>query len=76
MNNERFSKKTLATHLYRQIKYLGEKYKFDPSNGYNQVKGRGGELRDELNRAYGEWNYACQLMDQFDLWDCVAEGEL
>lgn len=47
----RFSKASLLEHLDRRITALQEKYRFDPMNGWAQVRGRG----EEINREYGEY---------------------
>jgi hypothetical protein len=62
---ERFSKKTLAQFLVKEI----AQHSYDADNGRAQVKGRG----ESRNLEYGRYEAYRDLMDRFELWDHVAE---
>lgn len=70
MTRPRFSKATLGAEIERRILSLQEEYevKFNPNNGYAQVRGKG----EEKNRAYGEFRALLDLAEHFDLMVGVA----
>lgn len=59
----RFSKTSLATMLFQRIHRLECLYNFDRQNGFAQVRG----MSEEINRAYGEYAVALDVVTQFSL---------
>jgi hypothetical protein len=64
VTKERFSKQTLADHVFRNLRSLHEEHRFDPDNGWSQVIGKS----QEINRAYGRWEALTAIADIYGLW--------
>lgn len=50
--NLKFNKQNLSTMLLTILEAIEKEYKFDRSNGYSQIEGKG----EELSRKYGEYS--------------------
>lgn len=70
--SERFSKTSVATWVYRNMKRLETEHQFDPNNGYAQVA----KSTPERIRSYGEYANLRDVLDHFCLWDNVPEEML
>lgn len=57
-----FSKKAMIEHLTICAERLQKEHRFDPGNGWNQVKGKS----EEVNRAYGQWRTYLQILDDIE----------
>lgn len=61
MNRERFSRDFVLRGLMDRERRLRDSNKFTDRTGYAQVTGKG----EEKNRAYGEWNMLCMLIEEY-----------
>lgn len=59
----RFCKEKVRKILEINIRTLENEHGFYSGNGWNQVNGKG----EEINRAYGKWDFARILMDVLEL---------
>lgn len=66
---KRFSKRTLANQIYRNMQYLKHIHSFDDTNGTAQCAGRG----EEFTLAYGRYEALRTLMEYWDLWGYVTD---
>lgn len=68
---EKFSKRVLASHVYGRLDAIQHEHRFDPRDGWAQVRGLG----EEKNRAYGEYDALLRLVDVFGLDRVEARPE-
>ena len=71
MFEERFSKKTLALHLYRRWVSIANRHCFSIQNGSQQVEGK----KPETLIAYGQWVAIKHLMEELDIVDLIPKDE-
>lgn len=67
---ERFSKRTLARHVFTTMETLAKRHRFTAANGWAQVENKSAEV----NRAYGEWDMLRHIADLYDLWSVRDEA--